>query len=281
MTTRYTVVQYYPNPLSGERINVGLIVWGQGRIACRFVRDWQRVRAFGHEDTKFIRDFARSIEGAASTMPELPGVLDNKINQAELEKIIGTWINSIQFSEPRSSLLPFEKLMDEIASTFLRETKRQHNRGRDRRVAASIAAQSISSVLQQKYFEVDVDQLVKRNHPIKGKFDQHEFDVAVANGKPFLAVQALSFEIGDRHVLQREVDATAWAIDDVKSRQKEISLAVIALPPLKGKGDNTEMFERAQRIFNGLKAPIKRENELDQWAKKAVNKIPRDAFDLE
>lgn len=92
---------------------------------------------------------------------------------------------------------------------------------------------SIFSVLRQQHQGARIHQLIKRNHPIEGKLDLHEFDVAVANGMPFLAAQGLSFEIGDRHALQREIDSTAWPIDDVKKLRKELPLAVVVLPPRK------------------------------------------------
>jgi len=50
MTPYYTVVQCVPDPIAGERINIGVIVLGEGRLSCRFVRTWRRVAQFARED---------------------------------------------------------------------------------------------------------------------------------------------------------------------------------------------------------------------------------------
>src|SRR5262245_19715811 len=107
MTTYYTVVQYLPKPLSGERMNVGVIAWADGQIATKFIDDWRRVRSFGGEDIDFVRDFVRRVEEASEDIPSLPGfVHDRAIDEGRLRKFIGDWVNSIQFSEPKASLKP-------------------------------------------------------------------------------------------------------------------------------------------------------------------------------
>ncbi len=273
MISRYTVVQYFPNPLSGERINIGIIAWNEDRIACRFVGDWRRVRGFGREDIGFLRHFVERVEEAAHD-PVLPSMLGDNFNQAKLEKIIGSWINSIQFSEPRVSLKSSDELIAEIVPVFLRERPRRPKPPRDRRAAVTVAAHSLLSVLREHIPWGHADNLLKRNHLIEGKFDQHEFDVVVTNGRPFLAAQALSFELRDRNRLETDIDAIAWSIDDVRKRNPRLPLAVVVLPP-KSRGEGQVVFERAKNIFEGLHADVETETEIDRWAKRVVKRIPR------
>jgi len=53
-----------------ERINTGVIVFGDGRLQTRFLRDWRRVRQFGSEDITFLLDFAeRTKQATAAQLP--------------------------------------------------------------------------------------------------------------------------------------------------------------------------------------------------------------------
>jgi len=275
MTTQYTVVQYLPNPLSGERINLGLIAWAEGRIACRFVRKWQRVYSFGREDTKFLRDFVGRVEEAASSILDIPGLVEEKLDEDKLKKIIGSWTSSIQFSEPKSSLKPPDELLNDMATIFLREPKRQVKRGRDKRTAATLAAKRILSVLQE-VVGPDAQQLLKRNHPVRGKFAEYPFDVVGTNGAPFLAAQGLSFEISDTDSLRKDVESTAWWIDDVKMWDSKFPLAVVVIPPT----NKSETYVRARKIFKGLDAAVKTEAEIGRWANSVVRGLPPDALTI-
>ncbi len=270
MVTYYTVVQYLPNPLSGERMNVGLIGWGSGRIAARFIDDWRRVQSFGGEDIEFIRDFARRVgEAAEERQPMLTGLGDSpRLDEERLKKIVGSWTHSVQFSEPRTSLKSPEEVLNELGPIFLRATHRRAQKGRDRRAAAALLAHSVWTSVAQ-VVERPAHELLKRSYPIKGRLDDHPFDVVIANGKPFFAAQGLSFEIADTRTLDNEFQATAWAITDVRSGRRDFPLAVLTLPP-KGR---SALFDRAQKVFSGLGAQVAESGEeVEKWAKRLARK---------
>lgn len=67
MVSYYTVVQYYPDPIADERINIGVMAFGDGRVRSRFIQDWRRVEQFGGEDISFLHDFARRAEAWEET----------------------------------------------------------------------------------------------------------------------------------------------------------------------------------------------------------------------
>jgi hypothetical protein len=106
MVSYYTVVQYYPDPIAGERINIGVIAFGDGRLRSRFLENWRRVEQFGSEDISYLHDFARRAEAW---------------DEATLKDCMAWWKRSIQFREPLPSLLDPEKLLDEVVRLFLRE----------------------------------------------------------------------------------------------------------------------------------------------------------------
>jgi hypothetical protein len=272
MATYYTVVQYLPNPLSGERMNVGLIAWSAGRIAARFIDDWRRVQSFGGEDIEFIRDFVRRVsEAAEEHQPMLTGFGDSRrLDEDRLKQIVGSWTHSVQFTEPRTSLKSPEEVLNELGPIFLRPTHRRVNKGRDRRTAAALVAHSVwTSVMQ--VVEKPAHELLKRSYPIKGKLDEHPFDVVIANGKPFFAAQGLSFEIADTRTLDKELQATAWAITDVRRGHRDFPLAVLTLPPIGKLG--SILFDRAQKVFHGLGATVADSpDDIERWARRLAKK---------
>ncbi len=271
MVTRFTVVQYIPDPIAGERMNCGIIAWREGRIFAKFVRNWRRLRTFGGEGIDFLRDFADRVLEVVSGVMEIPGIGGERLDQEQLEKIIGRWVNSIQFSPPQSSLKAPDQVVEELAPIFLRERGPTRRRSRDRRAAAALAVRSISTGLEKRRVGLS-DQFLKKNHTVQGKVDTHTFDVVLTNGKPFLAAQGLSFEVLESRTLLREVEATAWVIDDVRHSHPRLPLAVLALPPRKK--THEDIFDRARRIFADLRASVVMEDQADAWAKKIARKVP-------
>src|SRR5438874_12859278 len=113
MVTKYSVVRYLPNPLSGEMINIGVIAWGEDKIAARFVKDWKRAKAFGREDISFLRDFVEQMEDSAQVQQQLLAFTSKPVDATQLEKFVKDWGNSIQFSELRTSLRSPEEVIRE------------------------------------------------------------------------------------------------------------------------------------------------------------------------
>jgi hypothetical protein len=105
--------------------------------------------------------------------------------------------------------------------------------------------------------------LVRKNQPLAGKFNSHAFDVALVNGSPFAAVNALSLGMTNRGQLQKDIDATAWISDDVKRYTPDLPLAVYIVRT----NDDEELFDRTERTFNGLQTNvISNDNSLSAWA---------------
>lgn len=87
--------------------------------------------------------------------------------------------------------------------------------------------------------------------------------MVLTDGKSLAAVQALSFEISQAEHLEKEVEATAWTIDDVKKEHPRLPLAVFVLPPRNG----SPLYEKAQRVYRGLEAVILTGSEMGNWAR--------------
>jgi hypothetical protein len=264
MASFYTVVQYVPDPVTDERLNVGIIAFDSGVIRSRFLRRWRRVQQFGAESIAFLKEFAQQVGQSSRSEVPLPGLGTTVALDADaIRAISGRWMNSIQFTEPKASLLAPDELLAETAPRFLREVAPRRRGFRDRRAAASLATSRVAAALEERVGEASRD-LLRKNVKLQGEFDQHQFDVAVQNGRVFFAAHGLSFEGPLTRDLEKEIDATAWGVDDVKRQQPRLPLAIVALPPR----TQSKTYERASRVFEGLRADVVDENQVDEWAQR-------------
>jgi hypothetical protein len=191
-------------------------------------------------------------------------------DESSLHKVLGRWKNSIQFSEIRGSIKPLDALLREITKIYLRDIKPiKESRVPGKAQALNMAWSKINSALVYRYGRPG-RSVLRKGYSLKGKYEEHEFDLVVANGSPYFGAFTLSFMIRDSSALKKEVDAAAFAVEDVKRSDRSFQLALVALSP---KGES-ESFNRAINIFKALKTPVIRENQIDRWTKEMVNKLP-------
>ena len=120
MASKYSIVQYVPNPIADERINIGVVAFDQDKVGVRFLHNWERVEHFGMENIDFLKDFAQRMQEAASLGLLFPGDRDDDTPKHErLKKVARGWMNSVQFTEPRGSLESVDSLLEDIAETYL------------------------------------------------------------------------------------------------------------------------------------------------------------------
>jgi Protein of unknown function (DUF3037) len=262
MPSRYSIVQYVPDLVSDERINVGVLVFEGNQVRSHFLRDWRRVRSFGGQDVGFLRKFARQVEDLGD--PQIKIEMDVDALTAEmLEGAPERWANSIQLTPLRASTLPADELLEQTSRRFLRE-RVPATRGRDRRAAASLASRHLLEAVRGQGARKP-ELYVKRNLKVDGSLEDHHLDVALKNGKLRLGVLGLSFEARSPADVLKEISATAWTIDDVRNAIK-IPMAVIALLPK----SRSKSYDRAERVFTGLGATLVPEDEISDWAKDAA-----------
>lgn len=277
MTTQYTVIQYVPDPVADERVNIGVLVFGDGPPRARFLAKWERVERFAKEDTAYVRDFAARISDSLILLEGLWETLEAQPFEDRLRKMASGLMNSIQFTPLRGSLETPEKLLAQAVSMFLIEYQRQPQGYRNRQQAAVDARVSIRNVLQRAMkSDKATEKYLGADKQLQGRFDKHRFDAVVQNGIPYFAAQALSFEIPDPSHLTRIINATAFQIEDVRKLMPDLPIAIAALPPLQGQkefGAATDMYDRARRIFEGVKATVLLPSTVGEWASPFVNKL--------
>jgi hypothetical protein len=260
MASYYCIVQYSPDPVRDERINVGVIAFGGGRVRSHFLQNWNRVARFGSERTKFIRDFARD----ADSMSE-----DN------VRRIAGRWINSIQFTKPAASLLDVDDILYDAAKRFLVDENPAQRGYRGRNQARIFAVNQVKTALHTRLGGLS-RFYHHENYAIQGIRSSHHFDVAVGNGHIAFVVQGLSFERPLDRSLEQQVDATAWAVSDITAQQDSPNIGIFVFEP---KNDaNRDFYGRSVRTFEDVGASVIDERNATGWTTKMVEQVKAEGF---
>jgi hypothetical protein len=280
MVTYYTVVRYVPDPVADERINIGVMVWGDGRIRSRFLSNWQRARHFGIPDVSFIRDFARRMADADSDQLVLPdGIGIQRFNEPALERAIDTWAGAIQFSTKWASLRDPDTVLKDASERFLRLRADTLGRLRGRQSAAKLTQRTVEEALQARVGDRDARHFIRKNYSLPGKLEDHKVDVGVVNGAPHLAAQGLSFEIQDLADMRYHYTETVYAVTDLKERLPDLSFGVVLYPPPSGAASATvTLYKKAVRVLPNAGAVLVEEGEAAEWAREAIGKIPDEAL---
>jgi Protein of unknown function (DUF3037) len=122
MASKYSIVQYVPNPIADERVNIGVVTFDEDQVCVQFLKNWDRVCHFDTGNIDFLKDFAKQMNEAASSGLLFPGdTPDGTPKQDRLTKVARGWINSIQFTEPRSSLDSPQNLLEDLIQDYLIE----------------------------------------------------------------------------------------------------------------------------------------------------------------
>lgn len=265
MVAHYTVVQYVPDPVIDERINIGVIVYGEGRLRCQFLEDWRRVERFGGPEIGFLKDFARTVRGEMGPTSQLALEEEQQpLSEESLRRIVGHWKNSIQFTPPRASLQSQDALLQDIARRFLVKPAktRQKRQYRDKRTAVSIAARSVREALVSRIGKERADRYFQRGPQVKGEVEEHRLDLGVQNGHLLAGAYGISLESPRIEHEESQVTECAWAISDIRRAHEELPLAVIALLPKRP----NKLSRRARRVFDALHAQLVTEHNVDGWA---------------
>ncbi|MCU0544083.1 MAG: DUF3037 domain-containing protein [Oscillatoriaceae cyanobacterium Prado104] len=262
MASKYSIIQYVPNPIANERINIGVVAFNEAQVRVQFLNNWERVRLFGMEDVTFLKEFADRMSQAADSGLIFPGDNPNTPYQERLKKISTDWLNSIQWTEPRGSLEDVDSLLEDIASNFLVDLTSPKPYVRDRQVAARLTTNKIKNVLRQS-IKNDAKELLKINHTVSGSYDKHKFDAVVANGRSYFAAHGVSFEVKITENLQKSL---FWMITDVKQCQPDFPIVIVALPPRSDSENYQEYqqnYQQATLNYSKMGAKVLQEDNVE------------------
>lgn len=283
MPAYYTVVQYVPDPIAGERMNLGIIVLSEGRIFSRFLRNWKRVTRFAQEDDiGYVREFARrvdraSLETAAGTsQPPIPGFpVPTQLDEPMLRAMASEWSNSIQFTPLQPSLEAPEMLLSSSVATFLREPNATSTGFRDRKDAVALAVRSVRRAVEHRVGLLASKQFVQTSYEIGGKVvPRLEVDLAITNARIHVASRALSFETHDMAELDRQARDAVYVLRDVgdflgDAQIGRVRLAMVVLPPnsdMRGHRQAQQRFADTMLACQRINVEVVRERQAPEWA---------------
>jgi Protein of unknown function (DUF3037) len=275
MTSRYSVIQYIPNPISGERINIGVLAFDDEAVRVHFLSKWDRVRCFGiTEDIPFLRDFAHRMKKAVEHGLLFPGDKPSDLPKHErLIKVARNWANSIQITEPCGSLENVDALLDDAVQNYLLEPLPKKIKLRDRQAAGQIATSHIKSLLKQRYGDDRAKELLRTDYTLTGSNMDHKFDVTVANGRPFFAAHGISFEI---QTPEQTVTSLAYMIIDIKASTPNFPLAIVVLPPKNESPDRKRLeaiYRRTTNTYEQYGAKVLQENQVESWVTERLQNV--------
>jgi hypothetical protein len=265
----YSVVRYVPDPVRGEQINIGVVVTADDppTFRARFLplsATGRLKRIGGRSDFRFLRDLAQQMSASGDEHLPLEEPGRPRWTYDALAKAAVEWANTIQFSEVRAALHEQpDALLDSLYTRYVADPRPPVKRARDRRWVRRRVRTSLRNALGTFRPEADPNELILQPTQVMGEFEQHRFDFGLANGDLRRLVQTLSFETSDRGALKTEVDAVAWAIDDVRRRQSSLPISVVTI----GEG---KLLDSAVQVYEGLEASVVREHQILAWADATV-----------
>lgn len=284
MPAHYTIVQFVPDPITDERVNIGVIVFGDGQVRSRFLQNWDRVSRFAQEDISYARDFANWVEQAAvrsasePLMASLPGLPDPvRLDEHSIRRMAGEWSNSIQLTAPQPSLENPEALLLKMVRTFLREPVRRQPVFRDRQFAARYAVTTVRRSVSDRIGPTYAKDVVRSEYAIGGKVVPHlRVDLAITNSHIYLVSQALSFETYNMSDLDRQVRDAVYTLRDVGELVSEVQLDLVALPPkaeVKNFRKAADRFRELPAMCDQIGARLVLEGEVPAWAEQIADLV--------
>ncbi len=260
-TSYYCVARYVPDPVRDEGINFGVFAFGTsggGEDTVKFlsISNWARLRKFGGENIDFLKEFSESAK---------------RMRADEIRHMAEKWRNSIQLSEPRAATLPPDDLLPAIVKRFLVDIGPAELGYRRKEDIVRVVRRDIGEALLTQIGSY-ARAYLKTSHEIQGKRGKHTFDLGVGNGRPYFLAQAISFEISDRRQIGKQVDATAWAVEDIAPKENGPPVGVVILPPKSADdGEQRELHQNAIAIFTDLGAQVVKEDSIREWAGRMVS----------
>lgn len=259
MKSFYAIVQYGPDPVRNEQVNIGVLAYGDGRVRSLFLRNWRRVRQFADKDVSFLKDIAHDAQ---------------HWDEAAVKRLASQWTGTVQITEPSASILPPDELLVDAGFRYLVEPASAKRGYRGKADAVRIIRHRVREKLMEKMGPVGRKLLRERDYLLPGKHMAYQCDLSVGNGRPIFAAQGLSFELPETRHLAKEISATAWLIEDVRAASPDFPIGVMAIRPRPSDGEALEeTYGRAVRTFTELGATVFEEDGM-QWVDRMVGMVP-------
>ena len=190
-----------------------------------------------------------------------------------LHRAVAKWSHSVELSAPCASLQDVGALLLDLAKRLLVDSGVTEAGYKERVDVLRKTKQSLH-VAVKKMLSPAAWKLVRDDRGIAfaGKLEEHRFDLSAHNGAPIFGANAISFDVPDTRRLRQLVDATKWAVEDVRARNQDALLSVIVSKP---RTENEELYDQSRRVLGELGAIVTHDtdDELDRWSNQIASEI--------
>jgi hypothetical protein len=268
----YSVLQYVPDAVRDERVNVGVLVASEddsffgARLVSR--REHGRLRRLGYDrDFSFLLDLQAQLRGEARDAGQIPGTQARGWNAARLREISSEWAGTLQATSPRPVLHDRSAaLVAELYARYVADPTPARSRSRDKRWVNKRIRTGLRAYVQARQPAFDLGPYLTPRVKVSGALEEHLFDYRLQNGKPLELMRSLSLENASVEKARTEIDAIAWSISDVNELPDPTPVTVVSI-------GNGKLAETASRLYDGLGATFIREGEIDDWLAQSAEKL--------
>jgi hypothetical protein len=162
------------------------------------------------------------------------------------------------------------ELLNQVAEIHLPHQEAPAARRKKSARPLQSAIDKIRSVLSREISN-DPMRFLKLSLEMAGKSEKHHMDLALGEKRVFAAMKALTWRGESQRALQTQLDATAWVVCDVKRKDPNLEIAVLA--PLSIAPAQRNLMRSARRVFKDLNAEVLSEKNVSAWAKKQSAKF--------
>lgn len=213
----YSVIQFVPEPLRGEFVNVGLILGSEEtkEWAVQRVKNERRARYLEAEEGSTIAIAAfesyvgRTIDEYERSSREFVGPTVTP-SEEWLNVLRADYRGVVQVSEPLYCAAPsFDDALDLLSRQFLVDPFEQRRR--------YTKQQTVYAALRRAYLLLEPEHVRERVRveTTKGAH-QADMDFAVLNGSVLQLSKAWSFQVADTEWLRTDVRAWAYSVQQMK-----------------------------------------------------------------
>lgn len=255
MASWYSVIQYVPDPVSNERINVGIVgMTTEGTPTFHFLKDWNRVKSFSGTSVSGLREYLGSLE-------------DENLTLKKLEVLSEDVTSSIQFTKPHVSSKEPDQLLAWLSARMLtdHEVTTQHSSKKD---VISDASRLLNSAVTKSNSHAAKKLEVKTRTEIQGQHLEHTVDLSLHNGKPLMVATAFSFNKANVRQLSRAVELAFWALFDIKEGDHRVQLALVYSKSINEQ--NQKLLDQSIIMYRSIGADVVPTQKIASWARSVV-----------
>ncbi|MBA3528940.1 MAG: DUF3037 domain-containing protein [Propionibacteriaceae bacterium] len=289
MSTYFTVMHCVPDPAADERMNIGIVVFAGDRIQARFLGQWDRLRCFAGSNTvNYVRAYVQRFEDATETTDRgesqsslFSAKSSEHVDERRLRRMVEESSGIIQFSPIQLSLQDASTLLEDLSSMFLIQSIPRSRVGRDRHHVTSLATESLELALTKRFDALNAKHLLKSPFKLGGKIvHEYRLNGGIKNARAYEAFESFSFEVSDADRLEREVNYSLLAFQDIRQLNRDVRFDVVTFQPKTG----IESVAKMDEIYDSAKRAASRagvnwivEEHAAAWADEVVALIPDSA----